>query len=122
MKSSLLLACGLTLPVVTSCGSSLAAENVAIGTAAIEPGDTIRDCSSGGNTCSTTYPQVYCSADGETHFRDVTAPLVPLIRPPVLDPRSIQKRQVNGLSFQRVGVSTSFDEGFSTPMEGLNDS
>ena len=46
-------------------------ENVGTGTAAIEPGDRIQDCS-GGNTCSTTYPQIYCSADGETHFKDVT--------------------------------------------------
>jgi hypothetical protein len=45
------------------------------GTAAIEPGDTIQNCSSGGNTCSTTYPQIYCSADGETHFQNVTVPL-----------------------------------------------
>src|SRR5437660_11864293 len=75
MKSSLLLVCGLILPVITSCGSSSAAENVGTGTAAIEPGETIRDCSSGANTCSTTYPQVYCSADGETHFQDVTVPL-----------------------------------------------
>ena len=52
-----------------------APENVGTGTAAIEPGDTIQDCSSGGNTCSITYPQVYCSADGETHFRDVTVSL-----------------------------------------------
>ena len=52
-----------------------APENVGTGTAAIEPGDTIQDCSSGGNTCSITYPQIYCSADGETHFRDVTVPL-----------------------------------------------
>jgi hypothetical protein len=52
-----------------------APENVGTGTAAIERGDKIQDCSSGGNTCSTTYPQIYCSADGETHFRDVTVPL-----------------------------------------------
>ena len=52
-----------------------APENVGTGTAAIEPRDTIQDCSSGGNTCSTTYPQIYCSADGETHFQDVTVPL-----------------------------------------------
>jgi hypothetical protein len=45
------------------------------GTAAIEPGATIQNCSSGGNTCSITYPQIYCSADGETHFQDVTVPL-----------------------------------------------
>jgi hypothetical protein len=50
-------------------------ENVDTGTAAIEPSDRIQDCSSGGNTCSTTYPQIYCSADGETHFRDVSVPL-----------------------------------------------
>ena len=50
-------------------------ENAGTGTAAIERGDRIQDCSSGGNTCSTTYPQIYCSADGETHFRDVTVPL-----------------------------------------------
>ena len=74
MKSSLLLVC-LILPVITDCGSSSAAENVSTGTAAIEPGDRIQDCSSGGNTCSITYPQIYCSADGETHFRDVTVPL-----------------------------------------------
>jgi len=48
-----------------------APENVGTGTAAIE---RIQDCT-GGNTCSTTYPQIYCSADGETHFRDVTVPL-----------------------------------------------
>ena len=70
MKSSLLLVCGLILPVIT--GSSPAAENLGTGTAAIE---RIQDCRSGGNTCSTTYPQIYCSADGETHFRDVTVPL-----------------------------------------------
>ena len=52
-----------------------APENVGTGTAAIEPGDTIQDCSSGGNTCSITYPQIYCSADGETHFQNVTIPL-----------------------------------------------
>src|SRR6516162_6199020 len=52
-----------------------APENVGTGTAAIEPGDRIQDCSSGGNTCSTTYPQIYCSADGETHFQEVTVPL-----------------------------------------------
>jgi hypothetical protein len=75
MKSSLLLVCGLALPVITGCGSSSATENVGTRTAAIEPGETIRDCSSGGNTCSTTYPQVYCSADGETHLQDVTVPL-----------------------------------------------
>jgi hypothetical protein len=46
MKSSLLLVCGLILPVITCCGSSSAAENVGTGTAAIEPGDTIQDCSS----------------------------------------------------------------------------
>jgi hypothetical protein len=45
------------------------------GTAASEPGDPIRDCRSGVNTCSTTYPQIYCSADGETHFQEVTVPL-----------------------------------------------
>ena len=52
-----------------------APENVGIGAPAIEPSNTIQDCSSGGNTCSTTYPQIYCSADGETHFQDVTVPL-----------------------------------------------
>ena len=52
-----------------------APENVGTGAAAIEPSNTIQDCSSCGNTCSTTYPQIYCSADGETHFRDVTVPL-----------------------------------------------
>jgi hypothetical protein len=57
-----------------------APENVGTGTAAIEPRDTIQDCSSSGNTCSTTYPQIYCSADGETHFRDVTVPLTLLSR------------------------------------------
>ena len=56
-----------------------APENVGTGTAAIEPGDTIQDCSSGGNTCSITYPQIYCSADGETHFRDVTVPLTSFV-------------------------------------------
>jgi hypothetical protein len=75
MRSSLLLLCGLMLPVITGCGSSLATENAGTGTAAIEPGETIRDCSSGANTCSTTYPQIYCSADGKTHFRDATVPL-----------------------------------------------
>ncbi len=49
-----------------------APENVRTGTAAIE---RIQDCSFGGNTCSTTYPQIYCSADGETHFQDVAIPL-----------------------------------------------
>jgi hypothetical protein len=39
MKGSPLLVCGLTLPVITGCGSSSAAENVGTGTAAIEPGD-----------------------------------------------------------------------------------
>ena len=52
-----------------------APENVDTGTAATEPDDTIRNCSSGGNACSTTYPQIYCSADRETHFQDVTLPL-----------------------------------------------
>ena len=75
MKSSLLLVCGLIFPVITGCGSSSATENAGTGTAAIEPGDTIKNCNSGGNTCSITYPQIYCSADGETHFRDVTVPL-----------------------------------------------
>ena len=68
----------LTLLVPTLLPAPMLAqapENVGTGTAAIEPGDTIRNCSSGGNTCSTTYPQIYCSADGETHFRDVTVPL-----------------------------------------------
>ena len=36
-----------------------APENVGTGAAAIEPSNTIQDCSSGGNTCSTTYPQIY---------------------------------------------------------------
>jgi hypothetical protein len=36
MKCSLLLVCGLILPVITGCGSSLATENVGTGTAAIE--------------------------------------------------------------------------------------
>jgi hypothetical protein len=67
--------CGLIFPVIIGCGSSSATENVGTGTAAIELGDTIQDCSSGRNTCSTTYPQVYCSADGETHFQDVTVSL-----------------------------------------------
>jgi hypothetical protein len=52
-----------------------APENVGTGTAAIEPGYRIQGCSSSGNTCSTTYPQIYCSADGETHFQDVPVPL-----------------------------------------------
>ena len=34
-------------------------ENAGTGTAAIERGDRIQDCSSGGNTCSTTDPQIY---------------------------------------------------------------
>jgi hypothetical protein len=50
-------------------------ENVGTGTAEIEPGDRIQDCTSGDNTCSTTYPKIYCSADGETHFQDVTVTL-----------------------------------------------
>jgi hypothetical protein len=45
-----------------------APENVGTGTAAIELGDTIQDCSSGGNTCSTTYPQIYW-AHGTRWFR-----------------------------------------------------
>src|SRR5260370_31096755 len=49
-----------------------APENVRTGTAAIE---RIQNCSFGGNTCSTTYPHSYCSADGETHFQDVAIPL-----------------------------------------------
>jgi hypothetical protein len=47
---------------------------VGAGTSAIEPADRIQDCSSGG-TCSITYPQIYCSADGETHFQNVTVAL-----------------------------------------------
>jgi hypothetical protein len=74
MKSSVFLACGVILPVITNCGSSSATENVGTRTSAIEPGDSIQDCSSGGNTCSITYPQIYCSADGETHFQKVTVP------------------------------------------------
>ena len=79
MKSSLLLVCGLIFPVITGYGSSSATENAGTGTAAIEHGDTIQNCSSGGNTCSITYPQVYCSADGETHFQDVTVPLTSVL-------------------------------------------
>ena len=75
MKNSLLLMCGLVLPMIAACGSSSAADNVEPGTAAIAASDAIQDCSSGGDTCSTNYPQVYCSEDGETHFRDVTVPL-----------------------------------------------
>ena len=63
----------LTLLPVRVCAQN--PENVGTGTAVIERGDRIQDCSSGGNTCSITYPQIYCSADGETHFRDVTVPL-----------------------------------------------
>ena len=52
----------LTLLVPTLLPAPMLAqapENVGTGTAAIEPGDTIRNCSSGGNTCSTTDPQIY---------------------------------------------------------------
>ena len=105
----------LTLLVPTLLPAPMLAqapENVGTGTAAIEPGDTIRNCSSGGNTCSTNYPQVYCSADGETHFRDVTVPLtlVPSASD-IVDPtfRSTinPEKTSQWLSFQRVGVSTS---------------
>ena len=83
MERSLLLVCGLIFPVITGSGSSSATENAGTGTAAIEPGDTIKNCNSGGNTCFITYPQVYCSADGETHFKDVTVPLT--LAPPASD-------------------------------------
>jgi hypothetical protein len=63
-----------SLPVLTQQRQG----TVGTETAAIEPGDTIQGCSSGG-TCSTTYPQIYCSADGETHFRDVTVPLTSFV-------------------------------------------
>jgi len=63
----------LTLLPVRVCAQN--PENVGTGTAVIERGDRIQDCSSGGNTCSITYPQIYCSADGENHFQNVTIPL-----------------------------------------------
>ena len=113
----------LTLLVPTLLPAPMLAqapENVGTGTAAIEPGDTIQDCSSGGNTCSITYPQIYCSADGENHFQNVTIPLTlfRLMRTPILGRRSIQNRRVYGLYFQKVGASTCFDRGFSTSTRG----
>ena len=72
---------------------------------------------------SITYPQIYCSADGEALFQDVYLSDWPrLMRTQIIGPRSIQHRRVYGLSFQKVGVSTCFDRGFSTPTGGPNDS
>jgi len=68
MNKPLFLVCGL---MITGCGSPSATEDVGTKTAAIEP-----DPGSGpGNPSFITYPQLYASADGETHFREVTVPL-----------------------------------------------
>ena len=79
MKSSLFIVCSLVLPVITGCGSATDART---GKAAIEA-----DPGTGpGLPSSITYPQLYVSTDGETHFRDVTVPLTPLQTAPPAPP------------------------------------
>ena len=99
-----------------------APENVGTGTAAIEPRDTIQDCSSGGNTCSTTYPQIYCSADGETHFQDVTVPLTSVLsadpRNPVFRSTLNPEKTSQWIVFPKGWGVVEFRQGIFHPFRG----
>lgn len=82
MKSSLFIVCSLVLLVITGCGTSSRTGDVRTGKAAIEANPV----NGSGLTTSIAYPQLYVSADGETHFQDVTVPLTPLQTAPLAPP------------------------------------